>query len=116
MNSSILGKLIIKLIEDTKSNKIKWDKPTRYRSKGKEYYTNIAEIGKISIGKIKDAVAFSISGKAEAGLVSPGFAETIESNSEYYVDIMRLYILINSKRLISGNLEQSITAYINNPN
>jgi len=120
MNKSILDQLITKLIEDTKSYKIKWDKPRsdRYIIDRERYFTKIVEIGEISISKIKNAVHFSISSKTEGNKLnsSSDFTKTIDNTDEYYVDIMRLYVLVDNiymKRISSGSLENAITAYIN---
>ncbi|MCL2775233.1 MAG: hypothetical protein FWD71_18075 [Oscillospiraceae bacterium] len=123
MNGDILNKLIEKLIKDTKSDNIKWSKSEfeKYAIDREKYITYIDEIGKIYISKTKNnEVYFSISEKEETAVNdSEDIKMTIDYNSIYYVDMMRLYNLINSgymAKLSTGSLEKAITAYINRPN
>ena len=120
--NDMIDALVKKLIEDTKANKIKWHKPKyfeEYAIDRAKYYTNIAEIGDITISKTEDdEIYFNITEK-DIAKDSDNINLNIDYNSDYYVNMMRLYNLANGtymKRISNGSLGQAITAYINRPN
>jgi len=111
----MLNRLVEKLIEDTKSNKIEWSKTKIKKEKYfigiERYFTDIAEIGKIYISRDRNkGVYFRIMG-------IDNFQRTIyQDDQDDYINMRRLYNLVNDSymsRISSGNLGNAITAYIN---
>ncbi|MCL2095291.1 MAG: hypothetical protein FWH10_00130 [Oscillospiraceae bacterium] len=120
MNEKIVSRLIEKLIEDTKAGKLKWNKKINYSLGTPTYSVNIDEIGKIFINKSNnDEIWFDIFEKSKedgSGKSMNNLRLEIDYQSDYYVDLMRLYYLANSsykKRFIGSRLEKGISEYIN---
>ena len=123
MNDDILYKLINKLIEDTKTRKIKWVKSEmtgRYFQMNDsiqttEFNTTITEIGNIYIGKndFSDKMKLYITEKTTEELSY--FTGIIDYNSNYYIELLRLYNLIESSYIkieTRNRIERAIDAYI----
>ena len=122
MNDELFNKFIKKLIEDTKSKKIKWAKSKFFKSDEKysEFTTQIPEIGQIYIGRNDDDDIRFCTKELESGDGSVQNIECadfiIDYNNDYYVNMMRLHNIIRSvyKTDFPGyNIEEAITAYIN---
>jgi hypothetical protein len=122
MNDELFNKFIKKLIDDTKSKKLKWSKSKFFKSDERysEFTTQIPEIGHIYIGRNEDDDIRFCTREIEIG---DGIVQNIECadfiidyNNDYYVGMMRLYNIVRStyKRDFPGyNIEKAITAYIN---
>ena len=132
MNKEIFTKFIDKLIEDTKSEKIQWNKANKNRFATSDlreafiskdfYYTEIADTGEVRISRESkegfiDKLVFSIIPSNEEAEDEYMIITPFSDNN--YSGVLRLYNLVNSiyKKATSKNdLEKAITAYINRPN